>query len=131
METIRLYKLADKNGIAIDRVPLPINRSASVNIDDNLFVALDCDISGAEERVCLAHELGHCETMSFYNIYSPCDVRGKHEYRANRWAIKKLIPISQFRNALKNGYTDIHSLAEYFNVTTDFMQKAVDYYKTA
>lgn len=130
METNRLYRIADKSGIEVDRLSLPLNKSVSVNSQGNLFVALDNKLTGAEERVCLAHELGHCETMSFYNVYSPCDVRGKHERRADLWAIKKLIPHSQLQSALKRGYSDIYSLAEYFNVTTDFMQKAVEFYRT-
>lgn len=130
METNRLYRIADKSGIEVDRLSLPLNKSVSVNSQGSLFVALDNKLTGAEERVCLAHELGHCETMSFYNVYSPCDVRGKHERRADLWAIKKLIPHSQLQSALKRGYSDIYSLAEYFNVTTDFMQKAVEFYRT-
>lgn len=130
METNKLFSIAEKHGITVDRFSLPNNYSVSVNYSGNMFIALDNDISGADEKVCLAHELGHCETMSFYNIYSPFDVRGKHERRANCWAIKKLIPKSRYISALKKGYDNIYSLAEYFGVTNDFMQKAVEYYKT-
>ena len=130
MKTSRLYSIADKDGIKVDHTELKENVSVSLNLAGNLFVALDNGLTGAQERVCLAHELGHCETMSFYNMYSPCDVRGKHERRANRWAIKKLVPRTQYIQALKRGYTDIYSLADYFDVTADFMQKAVDFYKT-
>ena len=130
MKTSRLYSIADKDGIKVDHIELKENGSVSLNLAGNLFVGLDHGLSRAQERVSLAHELGHCETMSFYNMYSPCDVRGKHEHRANSWAIKKLIPHTQYKQALKRGYTDIYSLADYFDVTTDFMQKAVDFYKT-
>ena len=130
METTELYKIADKSGVQIDRFNMPDNRSASISYMDKLFVALDPSVSGAEERVCLAHELGHCETMSFYNIYSPLDVRGKHERRANIWAIKAMVPLSAYKHALKRGFEDIYSLAEYFGVTEDFMREAVNYYKS-
>jgi len=36
----------------------------------------------------LAHELGHCECGAFYNRYSPFDLVGKHERRADCWAKK-------------------------------------------
>ena len=130
MKTSRLYSIADRDKITVDRTSLKANNSVSLNLSGNLFIALDSGLTGAKERVCLAHELGHCETMSFYNMYSPCDVRGRHEYRANRWAINNLIPHAQYKKALRRGYTDIYSLAEYFGVTAEFMQKAVDYYKT-
>ncbi len=131
METIKLYRLAEKHGVKVDRFNVKSNSSVSVKYGKNLFIAVDNDLSGAKEKVCLAHELGHCETGSFYNIYSPLDIRGKHEARADKWAIKKLVPKNRFSAALKSGYDNVYSLAEYFGVTADFMQKAVDYYKEA
>lgn len=129
METNKLYSLAENRGISIDRFSLPHNESLSLKSGNNLYIALDDYIYGAKEKVCLAHELGHCETLSFYNIYSPLDIREKHERRADRWAIKKLVPKSQLLNAFKHGYDNIYMLAEYFSVTADFMKKAIDFYK--
>ncbi|MBQ8203042.1 MAG: ImmA/IrrE family metallo-endopeptidase [Clostridia bacterium] len=131
METNRLYRIAEREGVTVDRFSLPYNSSVSVKNGDNLYIGLDSEVSGAEEKVCLAHELGHCVTFSFYNIYSALDIREKHERRAQNWAIKKLIPKASYRKALIAGYDNIYSLAEYFGVTPDFMKKAVEYYKTA
>lgn len=131
METTKLLRIAERSGITVDRFNLPQNRSVSVKCESGMYVALDNNMTHAEEKVCLAHELGHCETYSFYNVYSPLDIRGKHENRANCWAIKKLIPKYQFEKAIKSGYDNVYSLAEYFGVTTDFMLKAVEYYKGA
>lgn len=131
METDKLYRMADRKGIKVDKFSVKKNSSVSVKYGNRLFVAIDDEINGANEKVCLAHELGHCETLSFYNIYSPFDIREKHEKRADRWAIKKLIPKTVFNKVIKSGYDTVYSLAEYFGVTTDFMQKAVEYYKGA
>ena len=128
MDSNRFYRLANAHGVIIDRLSVPKNKSVSVKSDGKYFVCIDKDLSGASEKVCLAHELGHCATSSFYNIYSPFDIREKHEKRADKWAITKLVPKPLFEKALKNGYDNVYSLAEYFGVTTDFMQKAVDYY---
>ncbi len=129
METLKLYNLAEKSGITVDRFSLPENGSVSLLHDGKLYIALDSNIkTNAEERVCLAHELGHCETLGFYNMYAPIDVRSKHENKADRWAIKRLVPEEKYRRALRNGYTDINSLAEFFDVTDEFMEKAVQYY---
>lgn len=131
METIRLYRIAEKNGITIDRFSLPANSSVSLKIGGSLFVGMDNDVRGAAEKVCLAHELGHCVTSSFYNFYSKLDIREKHERKANLWAISMLVPERKFKAALKSGYDNVYSLAEYFGVTADFMKKAVKYYKGA
>lgn len=129
METLKLYNLAEKSGITVDRFSLPENGSVSLLHDGKLYIALDSNIkTNAEERVYLAHELGHCETLAFYNMYAPVDVRGKQENKADRWAIKRLVPEEKYRRALRNGYTDINSLAEFFDVTDEFMEKAVQYY---
>ena len=65
----------------------------------------------------LAHELGHCETGSFYNRYAKLDLRQKHENRADKWAIQHLIPVEELDEAVADGYTDLPSLAEHFCVT--------------
>lgn len=83
----------------------------------------------AQERVHLAHELGHCETGSFYNVYSSLDVREKQEKRADRWAVSHLVPAEKFRRALSMGIVEVWELAEYFDVTEDFIRKAAQIYK--
>lgn len=131
MEINRLYSIAEKSGITVERFDLKENGSVSVKSGQNLYVALDNEMSGAKEKVCLAHEIGHCVTLSFYNMYSPLDIRGKHERKAQNWAIKALVPKTKLKTALKKGYDNVYSLAEYFGVTTDFMLQAVEFYRGA
>ena len=102
-------------------IPLP-NGTCAIAIDPSKI------ISTADAKAKLAHEMGHCCTGSFYNKYAACDVRQKHENRANRWAIQKLIPEEELDDAVANGCTDIFSLAEHFEVTEDFMRMAVCWY---
>ena len=83
----------------------------------------------AQERVHLAHELGHCETGAFYNVHSSLDIREKQEARANVWAVSRLVPAEEFMNALCNGVVEIWELAEYFDVTEDFIRKDAEIYK--
>ena len=82
----------------------------------------------AEERVHLAHEIGHCETGSFYNAYSDFDIHEKHELRADCWAASRLVPAQELICALKCGVVELWALAELFDVTEDFMQKAINIY---
>lgn len=128
MKTTELYRIAERQGITVERFSLVCNKSVSLCLGSALFVGLDGGITGVDEKVCLAHELGHCETMSFYNMYSPCDVRGKHERRANVWAIKRLIPRTRYFWALRHGYDNIYLLADYFGVTPEFARKTAEYY---
>lgn len=60
---------------------------------------------------------------------SDLDVRQKHENRADKWAIKQLIPKDKLDQAVAEGYTDLWQLAEYFEVSEEFMKKAICWYK--
>lgn len=82
----------------------------------------------AEERVHLAHELGHCITGSFYNMYSDADIRRRHEIRADRRAAAWLVPVEELKSVIEKGMTEIWTLAEYFDVTEDFLRKAIENY---
>ena len=127
---LELYLLADENDICVISHEMSDAKSMSVQIDDDCFIGIDpfALVNDAEERVKLAHELGHCLYGGFYNIYSQCDIIEKHEQAADKWAIKKLIPKDELEKAFEQGYTEIWELAEYFEVTEDFMIKAAKLY---
>lgn len=133
MTTINeLYNYADQEGVTVAAFSLNKREALStMDTDGQCYVAIDPNkvTSSADEKTKLAHELGHCMTGSFYNIYSPCDSRQRHENRADRWAIKKLITEDELERAVKKGYTELWELAEFFNVTEDLMRKAVSLYK--
>jgi hypothetical protein len=98
--------------------------------DGKCYIALDpyrmCSI--ADELCKGLHELGHCETGSFYNQYSAYDIRQKHENCADKWAIEHCISKEDFAQALKEGCTEIWDLSERFGVTEDFMRKTTCWY---
>ena len=127
MTLFRLCQLAEQFGIEIDYFTMRDTKSLAL---PQGWIALDTDhIEGTTEaKVCLAHEMGHIETNSFYNVHSPLDVRQKHENRANKWAIKQLITEEELDEAVANGHTEIWDLADYFEVTEEFMRKAVCLY---
>jgi hypothetical protein len=115
-----LYDLAKQDDIPIDYFPLRKREAVSLMdiSDGKCYIAIDPSKLSSEidEMMKLAHELGHCETGSFYNIYAICDVRRKCENRADKWAVKNIISVEELDEAIANGYTEIWSLAEYFGV---------------
>ena len=126
-----LYRYAEENRIDVDWISMVRAASLSIPLPDGSHaIAIDpwrMDTTG-KETVCLAHELGHCRTGSFYSPFAALDIRQKHENHADKWAIKKLIPEDELDQAVADGCTELWSLAEYFDVTEDFMKKAVCYY---
>ena len=130
-DLLELYRVADENGITVDCFELGKREALSfMNTDGECYIAMDpFKLQSAQnERMKLAHEMGHCCTGSFYNQYAARDVRQKHENRANKWAIEKLIPDDELDEAVADGCTDIFTLAEHFDVTEDFMRMAVCWY---
>lgn len=129
LELNALYRYADCCGIHIDCYNFSHMPSISMPDKNESYIGINPFLihSHSEEKVMLAHELGHCSTGSFYNRYAALDIRLKHEHRADKWAIKKLVPKNELKEACKY-CTNRWELSEYFGVTEDFMQKALDYY---
>ena len=123
-----LYNRADAQGIEVDDVPM--RSLTSVSFPQG-WIALDTAKmqTTAEHKSILAHELGHVETGSFYNIYSPFDLRAKQERRADKAAIKMLVPFKRILSAMWSGCREVWQLAEYFDVTEELINKALALYE--
>ena len=131
MEINALYDFANQQNIEVIPFPMPENDSMSLMTEDGTcYIGIDPTIQtgGAQERVHLCHEIGHCVTGSFYNIHAAIDHRQKHENKADKWAIEHQIPVEELDDAVAHGYTELWQLAERFEVTEDFARKAVCYY---
>ncbi len=126
-----LYRLAERKHIPVLPCQLPKNGSLCLQDEaGDCFIGIDEALLEDEAHKCvhLAHELGHCMTGSFYNRYAKIEIRQKHENRADKWAIKKLVPKDKLDAAVAAGYTEPWQLAEYFNVTEEFIRKAMCWY---
>lgn len=132
IDTVSLYELADQRGYDVYWYTFdsPALESMSIMEGEDCAIAIDpfCLDNEADERYKMAHELGHCETGSFYNEYAACDLREKHELRADRWAIKKLLPKEELYAALRHGLAR-WEIAEEFTVPEKLVEKAMAYYQ--
>lgn len=131
MEIRTLYDLAQQQNIEVLPFPMSENGSMSVMSEDGAcYIGIDASVQdgNVQERVHLGHELGHCLTGSFYSIHTAVDSRQRHENRADKWAVKKLIPVDELDAAVANGCSELWELADHFGVTEQFIKKAVCYY---
>lgn len=130
-DLLYLYRVAEKKNIPVLPFSLPENGSLCYQDEyRNCYIGMDTAVldGAAQERTHLSHELGHCVKGAFYNRYASRDVRQKHENRADKWAIQKLVPVQELDCAIAAGHTEIWDLAEHFGVTEEFMKKAVCWY---
>ena len=133
ISTNALYAFASQRGHAVYSRDLRHMPSLSVQLPDG-SCAIGMRRSGLsprQERVCLAHELGHCETGAFYTRYSAVDNRDKCEQMAQRWAIQVLVPLDELKRQLQAGLREPWQLAEYFQVPEWMILQAAAYYLEA
>ena len=92
-------------------------------------VAIKKDISTTEKACVLAEELGHHYT-TVGNILDQSDVSNrKQERRARLWAYRRAFDLIDLISAYKYGCRNRYELAEYLEVTEQFLQDALDTYK--
>ncbi|MBO5339588.1 MAG: ImmA/IrrE family metallo-endopeptidase [Oscillospiraceae bacterium] len=126
-KTLALYNELNEAGARFYHWDLDEDQAATIELGGRYGIFMDFhNIStAAEELVAVAHEGGHVFTGATHKVSSPYDLVAKHEYKADKWAVQRLISAEELDAAVADGYTDIHALAEYFNVTVPFMKKAV------
>ncbi|WP_280149921.1 ImmA/IrrE family metallo-endopeptidase [Bacillus safensis] len=86
-------------------------------------------LSSVEKTCTLAEELGHHFT-TYGNILDQTKLKNrKQELRAREWGYKLLFPLEKLIDAQKEGIRNRFELAEYLNVTEQFLCDALKRYK--
>lgn len=82
------------------------------------------------ERTCiLAEEMGHYHTTAGDILDQTKTLNRKQEKRARTWAYERLIPLSKIVQAHREGVKNRHDLAEYLDVTEEFLEGAINRYR--
>ena len=117
---------ADTQGLIVKEKNLKYNNG---RIKGNR-IAIRKDISSTTEKACvLAEELGHHYT-TVGNILDQSDASNrKQERRARLWAYRRAFDLIDLVSAYKYGCRNRYELAEYLEVTEQFLQDALDTYK--
>lgn len=124
-----MYIECEKKGIEVYPFKMKSNTKGIALPSGCIALDLDKIANSVEEKEILTHEYSHIETGSFYNVYSPFDIKAKQEHKAQVLTIKKLVPKDELKKAIQSGFTEHWELAEFFDVSDKFMIEAIDYYK--
>lgn len=126
MDYESLLKEAEDLNIVIKEKKLQLREGLCCNNR----IAINSDIKNLREKNCvLAEELGHYHTSSG-NILNLTDIRNtKQEKRARNWAYEKLVGIIPIIKAFEKNIRSKHELAEYLNVTEQFIDEAINHYR--
>ncbi len=117
---------ADQEGLIVKEKPL---QSADGRIKGKR-IAIRKDIPTLSQKACvLAEELGHYHT-AVGNIIDMQDIRNVKQERQGRiWAYDKMIGLIGIIKAFQHHCLNKCDMAEYLDVTEEFLQEALDYYK--
>ncbi|MDO4446194.1 MAG: hypothetical protein Q4C97_11770 [Bacillota bacterium] len=93
-------------------------------------IAIHNEIETSTEKSCiLAEEPGHHYT-TYGNILSQESVSDKkQELRARMWAYNKLIGLMGIIKSYEHGCQSYHEMAEYLDVTEEFLRDALEKYR--
>lgn len=104
-----------------------IGKMKGLYVDNTITINTNLDTE-VEKRCVLAEELGHHYT-SYGNILDQSKIENKkQERRARAWAYDRLIGITGLINAYKHGCRNRYEIAEYLNVSEQFLEEAITYY---
>jgi len=96
---------------------------------DNAIAISSSIDTDAEKRCILAEEIGHHYT-SYGDILNSEDIENiKQEKRAKNWGYEKLVGVMDIVNAHKNRARSRHELAEYLNITENFLEESIQHYR--
>ena len=123
----KLHQEAYDDGVIVREVVL---KSNSDGLYCNGKIAINkARLSTTNEKICvLPEELGHHHT-SYGNILDLSNVNNsKQEYKARLYAYNKLVGLNGLINAYKAGCRSKHDMAEYLDVTEEFLDEVLECY---
>ena len=104
-------------------------KSNSKGLINNNIIAISDTLSTSFERACvMAEELGHHYTSVGKIIDLNSLDNSKQEQKARLWSYNKLIGLIGIVDAFEAGCLNSYEIANFLNVTEEFLQEAIERY---
>lgn len=96
---------------------------------DNGVILIDKNLSNAKKLEILSEELAHHE-ITYGNILNVNDIQNKkYELKARRISSERIITLKGIIDAFKHGVQNLYELANFFEVTEQFILETLEHYK--
>lgn len=116
-----------QQGIEVYEVSMP-PRIKGLYCDN--VVWLNSTIETSQEKRCVLEEEYSHSIINYGDILDQTDTNNRKQERlARRMAYEKLIPLQSLVEASKEGLKNRYELAEYLDVTEEFLAEAIQHYK--
>lgn len=125
MKYERLLEASDQENLIVREKNLPGYKG---RIYSNR-VAIRRNMTSTEKGCVLAEELGHYYTTVGNILDQSSADNHKQEYRARLWAYNELIGLRGIISAHKSGCQNMSDVADYLDVTEEFLQEALSCYR--
>ena len=115
-----------------DHEQLIVKEKPLVNNDGRIYknrIAIRTDLTDIEKSCVLAEELGHYHTTVGNILDQSDDGNQKQAMRARLWAYDKKIGLHGIINAYEARRTNIEEMADFLDVTPEFLRDAIRCYK--
>ncbi len=122
----QLLMHSDEVGLIVKEKPLKYNNGRIMG----KRIAIRQNIETQKEKSCvLAEELGHHYTSAGNILDLKKSENIKQERRARMWAYNKQIGLHGIITAYRRGCRSVHEMADYLDVTEEFLQDALEAYR--
>ena len=82
------------------------------------------------KKCALAEEMAHAG-RNVGDIVDQSKIENqRQEYKARALAYEKIVPVENIRFAITDGYRTYHEVAEYIDVSVEFLVEAISYYQS-
>ncbi|MBP1999715.1 hypothetical protein J2Z69_000734 [Paenibacillus shirakamiensis] len=123
----------DLNDVLLDdRADLPFRfKGMYIETDHKKIILISKYIDSSLEKKCvLAEEIGHYHKTVGNIVDQTQIINTRQETVARRWAFDKLVPLDGIINAFHDGIGNRFELADYLEISEDFLESALEYYKS-
>ena len=129
-ELSQFYEYCRRN--RVDVIPFAGIPQPGATIRDGSHYAVFLDFDQIRStrllRGVCAHEMAHAATGALHKVSSPYELVERSEYRANRYMAQTYLTAADFREAFEAGCRELWQLAEWFDLPTADVEKALRYW---
>lgn len=135
MDLLQLYGYAEQKGIIVVPWKIDNRKACAIKMKREYHILMNDRLIDGErdERVVLAHELGHCRSDRMYYLQDYCNPLykaniAKAERKAKDEACRLLVSPDELKKALRENDTE-YAAAESLDLDVPSFREIVTYYK--
>lgn len=136
MDLMQLYGYAEQKGIIVAPWKIDNRKACAIKMKREYHILMNDRLIDGErdERVTLAHELGHCRSDRMYYLQDYCNPLykaniAKAERKAKDEACRLLVSPDELKKALRENDTE-YAAAESLDIDLFTFRDVVEYYQT-